>query len=175
MFSLLSRLHCKTNKQKNKNPLLWLKLLSAAVSLFDTTIHHWLSICCIFCFSPACQKGLLVVRKHDEYLRAVQKAGTCVLLSQTKCAKLSRCTSLDRVMFRVCAWLKSCWTVCNVVMPDGCLLDDDSRFLSLTFALVHYVCKENINISIKAVTQKILTHISSTPPLMSCLVYSVAQ
>lgn len=79
-------------------------------------------------------------------IRAVQKkAGTCVLLSQKKCAKRSRCTSLDRVMFHVCAWPKSCWTVCSVVMPDGCLLGDDSRFLSLTFALIHYICKQSIN------------------------------
>lgn len=36
-------------------------------------LYHRLSVCCIFCFLPACQKGLLMVRKHENYLKAAKK------------------------------------------------------------------------------------------------------
>lgn len=85
-------------------------------------LYHRLSVCCIFCFLPACQKGLLMVRKHENYLKAAKKKKkrleTSVLLNQTKCAKLNRCTPLDRVMFHVCALLKS-WVKCGKCCNAG--------------------------------------------------------
>lgn len=89
------------------------KCFSFQHPLFGSLFHR-LSICCTFCFLPACQKSLLMVRKHENYLKTVKrKLETSVPLGQTK-AKLSCCTPLDRVMFNVCALLKIWWTVWNV-------------------------------------------------------------
>lgn len=52
-----------------------------------------------FFFLPACQKGLLHVRKHESEIKAFQKERG-VILNQTKCTNLSCCTSLDRVMLQ---------------------------------------------------------------------------
>lgn len=48
---------------KSKNNLIYM--------LFKS-LNHQLSVCCIFCFLPACQKGLQMVRKHENCLKAAK-------------------------------------------------------------------------------------------------------
>lgn len=90
------------------------------------SLHHRLSACCIFCFFTCMPKRSSEGQKAWKLFENCQKkARTSVLLNHTKCAKLNRCTPLDRVMFNVCALLKnllSWWTVWNVVLPGGRLL-----------------------------------------------------
>lgn len=55
--------------------------------------------------------------------------------------KLNCCTPLDRVMFNVCALLKSLsssWAVWNVVVPTRCLLgNNDGRLLKLLWEFLY--------------------------------------
>lgn len=60
-----------------------------------------------------------------------------MLLKQTKCAKLNRCTPLDRVMFESCLFVLCLQVLLcfYVVLLGGSLLDNGDRPMSLLVAL----------------------------------------
>lgn len=92
----------KTNSKKLS---LWLKSLTADVS---SSWRRALSVCCIFCFWPACQKKKMSSDGQTACQKALPKTEdvTDVLLNQKpKRTKLSHCTPLDRVLIHVCALL----------------------------------------------------------------------
>lgn len=85
--------------QNNPVHMLFQEPLSPAVYLL-----HFLLFTCMPKRSSDGQKAWRLSESRQK------KVGTSVLLNQTKCPKLSRCTPLDRVMFHVCALPKIWWS-----------------------------------------------------------------
>lgn len=90
-----------------------------------------LSVCCIFCFWPACQKKCLpMVRQHEKAPPKTEDVTNVLLNQKPKHAKLSHCTPLDRVLIHVCALLhKSCQNMSDVVLLGWLLLGNNGSSL----------------------------------------------